>query len=265
MKRDSDLESQVTPQRKICHAAAVLVLLSLSTIGSFGQTSLVATTTPPQYSPGPITDYRAALPNSSDVLRFRRGERYNIPDSSLLELGENSEAAIWDLPETHFQRNPMPFDDSDAIVVGTVNAGQSYLSNDRRNIYSEFKLMLQEIIKTSNAPYLRVADSIDIQRKGGAVRLPSGKVLTRAALADSMPHVGNRYLLFLKFNEDTEDYGVLTGYQLEGNEVYRLDDLNFSESNHQEAIHPLRKEGVSEDQFLTRVKSTFLSRKPGAS
>jgi hypothetical protein len=264
MKGSTDRKSQVTPQRKICHAAAVLVLLSLSTIGSLGQTSLATTATPPRYSPGPITDYRAALPNSGDVLRFRRGERYNIPGPFWLELGENSETAIWDLPQTHFQKNPMPFDASDAVVVGTVNAGQAYLSNDRRNIYSEFKLKLQEIIKTSDAPYLRVADSIDIQRKGGAVRLPSGKVLTRAALADSMPDVGNRYLLFLKFNKDTEDYGVLTGYQLEGNEVYRLDDLNFSESNHQEVIHPLRKEGVNEDQFLARAKSTFLPRGTGA-
>jgi len=212
-----------------------------------------------------VTDYSAALPNSSDVVRFRRSERYNIPNPSLPELGENSETAIWDLPETHFQKNPMPFDASDAVVVGTVTAGQTYLSNDKRNIYSEFHLKLQEIVKTPNAAYLRVGDSIDIERKGGAVRLPSGKVLTRAVLADSMPQIGKRYLLFLKYNQDTEDYGVLTGYQLEGNEVYRLDDLNFSESSRQEVIHPLRKEGVSEDQFLARARSTFLSRKNGGS
>jgi len=88
--------------------------------------------------------------------------------------------------------------------------------------------------------------------------------VTRAALADSMPDVGKRYLLFLKFNKGTEDHWVLAGYQLEGNEVYRLDDLNFSESNHQEVTHPLRKEGVNEDQFLARAKSTFLSRAAGA-
>jgi hypothetical protein len=235
-------------------------------IGSLAQTRPASTpASPPQYSPGPTTDYNAALPNSSDVLRFRRGERYNIPDPSLAELGENSETAIWDLPETHVEKNPMPFDDSDAVVVGTVSAGQSYLSNDRRNIYSEFKLKLQEIIKTSNAPYLRAGDSIDFRRKGGAIKLPSGKVLTRAALADSMPQIGSRYLLFLKYNQDTEDYGVLTGYQLEGNEVYGLDDLNFSDSTHERVVHPLRREGVNENQFLTRAKSAFLSRKKGGS
>jgi hypothetical protein len=109
-----------------------------------------------------------------------------------------------------------------------------------------------------------VADSIDIQRKGGAVRLPSGKVLIRAALAESMPQAGKRYLLFLKFNENTEDYGVLMGYQLEGGEVYRLDELNFNDSIYEQPVHSLRKEGMSEGQFLTRAKLTFLSRKTGA-
>jgi hypothetical protein len=79
-----------------------------------------------------------------------------------------------------------------------------------------------------------------------------------------MPQVGNRYFFFLKFNEDTEDYGVLMGYPLEGGGVYRLDDLNFNDSNYAQAVHSLRKEGMSENQFLTRAKLTFLSRKTGA-
>lgn len=262
MTGDTERKSHVMPKRMVrSRASTVLVLLSLFPCGFLGQTPVATTATPPQYSPGPITGYNVALPNSSDVLRFRRGERYNIPYPFLRELGEDSEPAIWDLPETHFQKSPMPFDASDCVVVGTVSAGQSYFSNDRRSIYSEFKLSVQETIKASNAPYVRVGDAIDIQRKGGVIRLQSGKVLTRAVLANSLPQIGGRYLLFLKYNRDTEDYGVLTGYQLEGNEVYRLDDLNFSESSHQGAIHPLRKEGVSEDQFLARAKSTFVSQK----
>ena len=245
----------------ICRASVVLVLLGVSTFGSFGQTSGATAARPPQYSPGPITDYNAALPNSNDVLGFRRGERYNIPNPSLPELGENSQT-LWDLPESHFQKSPMPFDTSDAVVVGTVTAGQSYLSNDKRNIYSEFKLKLLETIKTPIAPYLRARDTIDIQRKGGAIRLPSGKVVVRAALVDSMPQVGKRYLLFLKYDQGAEDYAVLTGYLLDGNEVYCLDDLSYSESNHEEAVHSLHKKGVTEEQFLVRARST---RKNGAS
>jgi hypothetical protein len=36
----------------------------------------------------------------------------------------------------------------------------------------------------------------------------------------------------------------VTGYQLDGNEVYRLDDLSYGESNHQKVAHSLRKESV---------------------
>lgn len=245
----------------INNASAVLILLSLSTSCSFGQTPVAPSTTLPLYSIGPITDYNAALSNYRDVLQFRRGERYNIPDSTVPELGEDSEAGLVELPPTHSKKNPMPFDASDAVVVGTVTAGQSYLSNDKRDIYSEFKVNLQEIIKNSDTVYLRANLSIDIQRKGGAIRLPSGKVLTRSVRADSMPQIASRYLLFLKYDQATEDYAVLNGYQLAGNEVYRLDDLSWTDSNFPKLVHPLRSEGVTEDQFLARVKSALLSQK----
>jgi hypothetical protein len=111
----------------ITHAAAVLVLLCFFTAGFFGQTAVAPSATPPLYSLGPITDYYAALPNSSDVLQFRRSERYNIPNPNLPELGDDSEVGLVESPPTHSKKDPMPFDASDVVVVGTVTAGQSYL------------------------------------------------------------------------------------------------------------------------------------------
>jgi hypothetical protein len=231
-----------------------ILLISSGAFSAFAQTSATRSPATPLYSVGPVTDYNSALPILSDVLRFRRGERYNNPVLALPELGEESETQ-WEMRETHFRKNPMPFGGSDAVVTGTITAGQAYLSNDKQNIYSEFKLKLQEIVKAPNHSFVRAGDSIDIQRKGGAIRLPSGKVLVKGMLEDSMPQVGKRYLLFLKYDPNTEDYGVLTGYQLEGDEVYRLDDLSYDESHHDKVIHPLRREGVSEDQFLDRGKA----------
>lgn len=213
---------------------------------------------PPLYSAGPVTDYQAALPNTSDVLQFRRGERYNVLNSDLSELGEDSET-LWDLPVTHFKKNPMPFDESDTVVVGTVTGGQAHFSNDKRDIYSEFKMSLRESIKNPVAPYLQAGNSIDIQRKGGSIKLPSGKLLIRAPLAESMPRVGARYLLFLKYDQNTEDYAVINGYELDDSEVYRLDDLSFKESNHPQVYHLLTGEGVSESVFLSRVKSALFA------
>src|SRR4029077_12076641 len=111
-----------------------------------------------------------------------------------------------------------------AVVVGTVRDGQTHLSNDKRDIYTEFNITVQEVVKTPSVPYLRAGDTLAVERNGGAIRLPSGKVLIRAARDYSMPLTGKRYLLFLKYNGNTEDYHLLTGYQLESSHVYRLDD-----------------------------------------
>ena len=239
------------------------LLLSSGGFPVFAQSSPSSSSATPLYSVGPVTDYSVALPNLSEVIRFRRGERYNNPVLALPELGEDSEPALWTLPETHFRKDPMPFGEGVVVVTGTITAGQAYLSNDKQNIYSEFKLKVQAIVKAPNRLHLRAGDSIDLQRRGGAIRLPSGKVLVRGNLPDSMPEVGKRYLLFLKDDANTEDYGVLTGYQLDGNEVYGLDDLSFDESHHEKEIHPLRKEGVNEEQFFECVKGK-VARKDGA-
>src|SRR6266851_2636333 len=87
-------ESSMFP-RKI---TTLMIVLSVFALAAWAQTSPPQTqipaptsASPPQFSPGPVTDYNAALPNSGDVLRFRRGERYNSPNSPLPGLGEDSD------------------------------------------------------------------------------------------------------------------------------------------------------------------------------
>lgn len=245
-------------QRKIFHALAFLVLLSFCTFGSFSQTAQTSTpTVQPLKSFGPVTDYNAALPNSTPVLRFRRGERYNVPDPALPELGERSDEVGVVEDMSSFYHDPMPFNQSDAVVVGSIASGQAYLSNDKRAIYSEFKVNVQETLKVPTAPYVRVGDSIDVQREGGAIRLPSGKVLLRGSKDHSMPQVGKRYLLFLRYNQSTEDFHVVGGYQLEGQHSYSLDELGYSQSerHHETLVHPLREHGESEDQLLNHARA----------
>src|SRR6266404_379586 len=95
---------------------------------------------------GPITNYSSALKDSADSNHIKKGARYNINDSQVAEIGENSEPNLFDLPRSHTSKT-LAASASDSIVVGTVIGGQSYLSNDKHNIYSEFKITLQEVIK----------------------------------------------------------------------------------------------------------------------
>jgi hypothetical protein len=218
-----------------------------------GQTLL----SPSKLDLGPLTDYKAALPNSQDVLRFRRGERHSTPNSPVSELREDSDPILIATDTGDPHRNTTPFEESDAVVVGGITNGQAYLSNDKRDIYSEFKVKVKDIVKTSAQPYLREGDTIDVQRHGGAVRLSSGKIVMCGSKDYSMPQIGKRYLLFLKYDPSTEDFRLLTGYQLEGSCVYELDDLQHGaeQSHPNELFHPLREHGETEEQFLSPVKS----------
>jgi signal peptidase I len=263
------VESHAKLQRNVISpVSAVLILLSLFACGSSGQTSVATTaSSPPLFSAGPITDYKAALPKPGDVLQFRRGERYNIDNPHSPEIGENSkddELGFWQGTPSHYRKDAMPFAASDAVAIGIVTSGQAYLSNDKRDLYSEFKCSLSEVIKNPRAPYLRTGDAVDIQRRGGAVRLPSDKVLTRGADWESMPCIGTRYLLFLKYDPSTEDYSILMGYELAGNEVYRLDEINEKDAHYSQIAHPLRAEGATESEFLERAKSKLVPQKAKA-
>jgi hypothetical protein len=255
-------------QRKRCPALAFLVLFILCTFGLSAKTALAQASTPtapPIKSFGPVTDYNAALPNSSNVLRFRRGERYDVPDPALPALGEQSDAVGVVEDMSSFYHDPMPFNQSDAVVFGSIASGQAFLTNDKRAIYSEFKLNVQEALKVPTSRYIQAGDSIDVEREGGAIRLPSGKVLIRGSKDYSMPQVGKRYLLFLRYNQSTEDFHVVGGYQLEGQHSYSLDELGYSQSDrqHEILVHPLRDQGESEDQLLSHARAAKPPNKGG--
>ena len=74
-----------------------------------------------------------------------------------------------------------------------------------------------------------------------------------------MPQIGERYLLFLKYDPSTEDYAVLMGYALDGDEVYRLDEVRVEDTYNPQPVRSLRTEGINESQFLARTKSAFLA------
>src|SRR6202035_1776078 len=218
----------------------LMLLLSFDN-GALAFAQATAASDTPQYSVGPLTDYNVAVPAANDVLRLRRGQRYNAPDSPLPELGEQSDEGLVGQDSGHSYLNPFPFGLSDTVVVGQVTTGQAYLSDDKRDIYSEFNISVQEAHTISSAErHIQSGDSVVVERYGGAIRLPSGKVLFRALWDFSMPLVGKRYLLFLKYDPSTEDFHIVTGYQLDGQHTYNLDVRSRSDRNNNKLIHPLR-------------------------
>lgn len=199
---------------------------------------------------GPVTDYAIALKDSSDSSHSIKGMRYNLNGSHVAELGESSQPALFELPHSHTAKS-ISSAGCDTIIVGIISGGQSYLSNDRRNIYSEFKVRLQEVLRSSVTP-LSSGQSIDIERSGGAIRLPSGKILQRGSIAESMPRVGGKYVFLLRYKQDTNSFILKTGFQLEGDHVYRLDDEKAAAEN---LSHPLKEHGGTETQLIEHLKN----------
>jgi hypothetical protein len=66
-----------------------------------------------------------------------------------------------------------------------------------------------------------------------------------------MPQVGKRYALILQYKEDTRSFILITGYQLEGNHVYSLDD---DQKSGNALNHPLKEHGGTENQLVEELK-----------
>lgn len=123
----------------------------------------------------------------------------------------------------------IPTGKSSAIVIGTVTKSEAYLTEDQTAIYSEFTVSVDTVVKNDLGNPIGTGRSITIERNGGRVRMPSGKIIVSWTSHQKMPQVGSRYALFLthdfETNGDTgKDFYLLTGYLIQGGRVFPLDD-----------------------------------------
>lgn len=121
----------------------------------------------------------------------------------------------------------IPVEASDAIVIGEVTDAQSYLSNDKTGVYTEFTVRADQVLKNDYAGPIVPNTAVTTQREGGRVRFPSGRIQRYKPHFQGAPRVGRQYLLFLKRNEDRETYYIWTGYELRAGRVFPLDGVDL--------------------------------------
>jgi hypothetical protein len=88
---------------------------------------------------------------------------------------------------------------------------------------------------------------VEVEREGGRVRFPSGRVHWYGISGARMPHVGGHYILFLTSNNQEQAFNILTGYELRSSKVIPLDALPNSK---------LYK-NVDETQFMNELRSSI--------
>jgi len=125
------------------------------------------------------------------------------------------------VPEGQFDFPAFPIVKSDVVVLGEVLNAEAHLSEDKTNVFSEFRVRVERVLK----PYTNLPNgsTITIERIGGFVKYPDGrKLLYRLGFA-GMPRVGGRYVFFLKSIPESKDYTILTGYEFGERGVSPLD------------------------------------------
>jgi hypothetical protein len=174
----------------------------------------------------PVVDYDA--PEIADFKerneRILKNNRYDNRGilSVFSSLPEDGEGLLHSFDSLPYARIPVV--ESEIVIVGEILDTQAYLSNNKKGVYSEFTLRVDEVLKNSLNKIN--GSQITFDRQGGVVRYKNGKTRVYKIRPYGMPKIGNRYVLFLKNTEKSPNYEILTGYELKANHtVINLDDF----------------------------------------
>jgi hypothetical protein len=176
----------------------------------------------------PIVEYSAPLPSDPTERAKRQANSRKYNSKHAPAISESTDTIFY-ISDWDSRLPALPVVKSAAIAVGQITQARGYLSEDQTDVYSEFTIRVDEVLKNENQNTNSVGEILVAERKGGRVRLPSGKIAVSLVNHQDMPRVGSRYVLFLTHNfplgGQIEDYYLLTGYELRGGHVFPLDNV----------------------------------------
>jgi hypothetical protein len=199
----------------------------------------------------PVAEYAAA--NRADSARQLKSARYNKKGSKPIEELPLADAVR--LTTAHFWVGlpALPVEQSNAVVLGEVVDAQAYLSGDRTNVYSEFTIRVEEVLKNDDRVALAPNCLVATDRPGGAVRFPSGRIQRFRTHRQGLPQKGKHYVLFLKRTDQGESLTILTGYELRPGRVIPLDGEDVKDKKAELQFAKYR--GLDERSFLNEVRT----------
>ncbi len=169
----------------------------------------------------PTLEFQNQRPDQLSAKQQKRRKKYNNRYAPKI-----SEALdrIYSTSDWYVDLPALPLAESDSVVVGEVTQAEAQLSEDETNIYSEFTIQVSDVLKNTDSSLLEAGKAVVVERSGGRVRLPSGKVIVARTDKQDLPQTGKRYVLFL-IKDKEGDFSILTGYELRDEKVFPLDNL----------------------------------------
>lgn len=141
----------------------------------------------------------------------------------------------------------LPVTQSSLIILGEVMDSQAHLSNDKHDVYTELTVHVDEVINNSAHAPVAQGDLITAVREGGIVQYSNGHQRLYDLAGEGMPAAGWKYVLFLKAIKQSQDYELLTGYEISPTGIVPVDQSSQFKSY----------EGYSVDAFLNAVRTAI--------
>jgi hypothetical protein len=113
---------------------------------------------------------------------------------------------------------------ADAVVVGSVSSKSSQFTQDGYSIFTDYEMIVEEIIKDNASAHIQQNSNISITRHGGVVEF-NRKIFRVSDQSFEPFEIGGKYLLFLKFVPATGAYQALnseSSFGLKQNKVKKL-------------------------------------------
>lgn len=153
----------------------------------------------------------------------------------------------------------LPVEKSNLVLIGRLSSAQANLSENRNEVFSEFNISVEEILKGDSKSIVRNLSSLWVERLGGVVQLPTGVRIWSYVSGQAMPKVGGRYVFFLThefpmYGHQKDDIYLLTAYELRGGRVYPLDSPDGGN-------HPIATEykGKDVNTLISSIKALLKS------
>lgn len=117
----------------------------------------------------------------------------------------------------------LPVAQSSLILLGDVLDSQAHLSNDKGGVYTDLTIRISEVIKNDERVALAQGSGISVLREGGIVRYSNGHQRLYHMAEEGMPRTARKYVLFLCAIKQSQDYELLTAYEISAAGILAVD------------------------------------------
>ena len=194
----------------------------------------------------PIADYLSGDSTDDPHEQRKRRSRAEKHNKSRWQVNPDGLSDTTSITHNIDQTLPsLPFEQSPIVLIGQVIEAKAYLSQDKSGVFSSFTVQVNEVLKNSSTTTLPAGSRIELEREGGRVRFPSGRLHLYITDGQEMPKVGLRYVLFISDCLSEDVFGIISAYELKDGRVYALDNLQNQKVN----------DGADELAFLKNLRS----------